>query len=1057
MKENRLLNSSFCREILRVVAFFVVLCLLIPGYAGASAQQNKKTVKGVVTDQKTSTPVPGVTVVIKGTTVGAVTDIDGNYSISASEKDVLKFSFIGFLEKEVRVSDQSIINIELAEDIVGLDEVVVTGYGIQKKSDLTGAVTSVSSEKLNSMPIPNVEHALQGMAAGVNVIPNSGKPGEGANIQIRGISSINGSAPLVIIDGVSGSLDNLNPADIASIEVLKDASSAAIYGATGGNGVILVTTKNGKSGKMKVNLNVYRGIENPVGEVEMMNSQEYMEVLEELEGKKTIPINYRPDTLTTHDWQDIVFKQVVSENYDLSISGGNNVSTFLFSTSLDKQSGLVKNTDYQRFTMRINSEHKVNKFLTFDEKVSFMNSITEGLDQWAWHDYYNNPIVGVISADPTVPAYDENGVWTISEHNIDNPMVALDMKDKKNKNSNFEGNFGIKINIFKGLSFQSRITGKFGLNDAKEYEAIYYAAPTLFNPQDKLIQSMKKSLSYNFQNFINYNTTIAQSHNISVMVGMEANKWWWYNIEGTRVDMASSDPNMLYLSKSTNGTADLQNATGTADVGATQGYFGRLNYDYLGRYLLTINVRRDGSSSFGPNNRWGTFPSFSFGWKFAEEQFMNNLTFLSSGKLRFGYGQTGANARTGFPYLSSVVTKPTFRYTVDGLTTQVGTAPNQISNPSIKWESVNMSNLGLDVTFFENRLSLSADVFDKVNDGMILSKETSAIAGTYQGENPEVNFGSVSNKGFEITLGARKNNGDLTGSIDFNISSVKNEVLSLATDSMQDGSVHTVSPTSITMIGAPIAQFYGWQLDGMFSADDPTEKVGSRTFITNQPKVESADGKVTYAQPNAKPGDARFKDVDGNGKIENNDKVLLGSPLPKFTFGLSVNMQYKGFDFSAFFNGSYGNKIMNGTKQYLYNPVGTANRGKAFANRYRDEIVKDGVVVVHENHNTDIYRLTADTYTRMSDFFVEDGSFFRLRNVTLGYTIPNKITNKIGIEKLRLYAGGKNLFTITKYTGLNPEVGGLNGDATYQTLTLGVDIGLYPVTKMVYFGANIVF
>lgn len=1024
----------------------------------SDSMPNSSPIKGVVTEAKNSLPLPGVTVLIKGTTIGTITDIDGNFTIEANSNDILVFRFIGFMSKEIKVGDNTMLEVILEEDLYGIDEVVVMGYGVQKKSDLTGAVSSVSSERLNSIPVPNVEQALQGMAAGVNIIPKSGKPGEEADIQIRGMSSINGTKPLVIIDGVPGSLGQLNPADIASIEILKDASSAAIYGATGGNGVILVSTKMGTAGKMRVRANAYRGIESAVNKVEMMNAQEYLELVEELNAKGKTPSNYQPDTLATYNWQDMIFNQVVSENYDVSISGGNEVSTYLFSTSLDKQNGIVKNTDYQRFTIRMNSEHKVNKHLTFDEKITYVNTQTEGLDQWAWHDFYNNPIVSVISADPTVSAYDENGVWTQSAFNVGNPIVPLDVKDKLNQDNNFEGNFGVKINLIKGLDFQSRITGKLGLNDAKEYVPIYWASPTVYNTQDKLIQSMRKNMSYNFQNFVSYNTTIAQVHNISAMVGMEANKWWWYDIAGTRIDMASPNPNMLYLSKSTNGDADIQNVTGTASIGATQAYFGRLNYDFMGKYLLTVNVRRDGSSSFGPNYRWGTFPSFSVGWKFMEEEFMKDVSYISTGKIRFGYGQTGANARTGFPYLSTVETRPGFRYSADGLTTAVGTAPNQISNPDIHWESVNMSNLGLDMTFFENRLSLTADIFDKVNEGMIMPIEVSAIAGTYQGQNPEANFGSVSNKGYEITIGARKNDGELTGSIDLNFSGVKNEVLSLATDSMQRGAVHNIQPTNMTLEGYPIAQFYGFILDGMFSEDDPTEQVGSRTFITNQPKVVSDDGtKVTYAQPNARPGDARFKDVNGNGKIDNDDKVILGSPLPTLTFGFSVNLQYKGFDFSAFFNGTYGNSVMNGSKQYLYNPVGYGNRSKAFADRYRDEIVKDGMVVVNENHNTDVYRLSADTYTKMSDFFVEDGSFIRLRNVTLGYTLPNNLTNKIGVEKLRLYAGGRNLFTLTKYSGLNPEVGGLNGDATNQALTMGVDIGLYPVTKMVYFGANIVF
>jgi TonB-dependent starch-binding outer membrane protein SusC len=1047
-KKQRFIHDSLKRAMLLALVF---VSLVANVNVMASDLNNNLSVKGIVKEAKSSTPLPGVTVIIKGTNQGTITDIDGQFTINASTDDILIFRYIGYMQKEVKVSSSTFIDVQLQEDLYGIDEVVVTGYGVQKKSDLTGAVSSVTSEQLNSIPIPSVEHALQGMAAGVNIIPRSGKPGEGADIQIRGITSLNGTNPLVIIDGVSGSLNSLNPSDIASIEVLKDASSAAIYGATGGNGVILVTTKQGNAGKMRVSANVYRGIENPVNTLEMMNAQEYLELVEELSPRGKEPVNYQPDTIKSHDWQNTIFQQAISDRYDVSIAGGNEVSTFLFSTSLDKQSGIVKNTDYQRFTIRLNSEHRVNKRLTFDEKITFVNTQTEGFDQWYWHNFYNNPIVSVISADPTVPAYDENGIWTISKFSVGNPIVPLDMKDKIDKNNSFEGNFGLKVNLIKGLDYQTRITGKFGLQDAKEYQAIYWASPTVFNDQDKLIMNMNKSMSYNFQNYINYQTTIAQKHNISAMVGMEASKWWGYDIYGTRVDMASSDPNMLYFSKSSNGDADIQNVNGSGYIGANQAYFGRFNYDYLGKYLLTVNVRRDGSSSFGPNNRWGTFPSFSMGWKFAEEEFMQNQAYISTGKLRFGYGQTGANARGGFPYLSTVVTRPEFRYTLDGTTTLVGTGPNQIPNPSLHWESVNMSNLGLDMTFFDNRLSMNIDLFNKVNDGMILSKETSAIAGTHQGENPEVNFGSTRNRGFELTLGARKNTGELKGSIDFNISGVKNMVLELATDSMQSGAVHNVQPTNMTLMGYPVAQFYGWQIEGMFSENDPTEKIGNRVFITNQPFVEDSEGKKTYMQPNAKPGDARFKDVSGDGKLGIDDKILLGSPLPKLTFGFALNLQYKGFDFNAFINGTYGNKIMNGSKQYLYNPVGYGNRGKDFANRYRDELVKDGVVVVNENHDTDVYRLNADTYTRMSNFFVEDGSYLRLRNISLGYTVPKSLTEKIGVEKLRVYAGGRNLLTLTKYSGLNPEVGG------NDILTMGVDIGLYPVTKMVYFGANIVF
>jgi TonB-dependent starch-binding outer membrane protein SusC len=1073
MKKNRLLNSLACRGvlILAVIAFCFSLFSPNSSFANSNALDGKKLIKGVVTDQKSSGSLPGVTIMVKGTSVGTVSDIDGKYSIMASEKDVLVFSFIGFTKKEVTVGNQTSIDAALSEDVMGLDEVVVTGYGVQKKSDLTGAVSSVSGENLTKLPMANIDQALQGQAAGVNITSKSGRPGEAVDIKIRGISSINGTQPLIIIDGVSGELSNLNPNDIASIEVLKDASSAAIYGSTGGNGVILVTTKKGSAGKMKTSVNVYRGIESVSKKIPLMSSQEWMAVNEELAAKGTVALNSRPDTLKTYDWQDIIFKPAINQNYDISSSGGNDVSNILISASYNKQSGIVDNTDYQRFTFRVNSEHKITKRITFDEKIMFVNTIGNGLEEWQWHNYYANPMYNTLRMDPSVPAHDNNSIatnqWGVSNWSVTNPLVIIDMQNRSAKQNNFGGNFGLKINLLKGLDFTSRFNGNLKFGDVKDYQGKYYYSATVQNTTDQLVGSMRRDLSYNFQNILNYQTTIASNHNISAMIGMEANKWWWYNISGTRTNLPSTESWMLYFNTSTDGTSDLQNVQGTGGVGASVAYFGRLNYDYKSKYLLTVNVRRDGSSSFGPNYRWGTFPSFSIGWKFTEEDFMKNIEAISFGKLRFGYGQTGANARTGFPFLASVVSNPYFQYCYDNASGEIGTGPVQIANSEIHWESINMSNLGLDLSFFDNRLSFTGDLFKKVNDGMLMQTEVSKIAGTYNNGgqatgNPEVNVGSIQNTGYEITITARKKEGELKGSIDLNLTGVRNKVISLATDSMLQGGVHVLAPTNMTCEGQPVAQFWGYLWDrstgnGLFRETDPTRKKGPRTYITNQPFTITTKGDTTFAQPNAKPGDVRYKDVNGDGKIGPDDKVNLGNPLPKLTFGFSINLEYKGFDLSAFFNGTLGNKILNGTKQYTYYLQGNGNHAKAFADRYveKDIIRKnaDGndMVVVHQNIDTDIPRDASDNYNMVSEFFIEDGSYLMLKNIVLGYTVPQNLVSKIGLEKVRVYVGAKNLFTLTKYTGFSPEVTG------NSILESGVDLGVYPTTKMIYFGVNLGF
>ena len=1073
MKKNRSFKPLSHMGMLLLTAITLVVCQFSPNSSYAGEQQDKKLIRGTVLDAKNSTPLPGLTVVVKGTTVGSVTDFDGKYSISASNKDVLVFSFIGYSNQEILVGDKTTIDVNLAEDVVGLDEVVVTGYGVQKKSDLTGAVASVSSEKISKLPVSSIDQALQGQAAGVNITAKSGRPGEAVDIQIRGISSINGTTPLVIIDGIAGDLNRINPGDIASIEVLKDASSAAIYGATGGNGVILVTTKKGTPGKVTTSINAYRGLETAANKVELMNSQEWMAVNEETVWNNTTAkkrgelkaLNNQPDTLKTYDWQELLYQPAIAENYDINVSGGNDFSSFMLSSSYTNQNGIIKSSEYQRFTFRINSEQKLTKRLALDQSISFVNTINKGLEEWQWHNYYSNPLYKTLLMDPSVPDYDENGKWGVSNYNTENPLIALDTKDKTSRNNYFEGNFGLKINLLKGLDFTTRFSGKLGFNDEKEYVPKYWSTTIYNNSVDKLIQSMSRNISWTAQNILNYQTTIANVHNLSAMVGMEANKWWDYDISGTRYDMPSTDPWMLYLVKSSNGEDLGQLVTGTGHIGANQAYFGRINYDYSGKYLLTLNVRRDGSSRFGPANRWGNFPSFSLGWKFSEETFMKNIEAITFGKIRFGYGQTGSNARSGFPYLSAVVSDDHFRYSYNNTTSTIGTGPSQIANTEIRWESVNMSNLGLDISLFDNRLSVTADVFNKVNDGMLMYKEVPATAGTYYGEDPEVNIGSLSNKGYELTITARKKEGDLKGSIDFNISGVKNEVLELATDSMKVGKVHSITPTNMTCIGAPVAQFWGYKVDyslgnGLFRETDPVNEKG---IITNQPFKES-NGKTTYAQQKAQPGDRRYKDVNNDGSINTKDMVNLGSPLPKFTYGLTINMEYKGFDLSAFFYGSYGNKILNGTKQYMYWFQQNSNHAKEFADRYvQNDIIKldengNPKVVVKQNIDTDIARNSEDNYNKLCDWHIEDGSYLRLKNLVIGYTIPNNITSKINIQKIRIYGGAKNLFTLTKYSGISPEVSGKGAEeGSTPILESGVDLGVYPTTRMLYFGANIVF
>ncbi len=1050
-------KAIFKLLLLGLIAFFY----LDYSFAGFLLQDEIQ-ISGTIMDAVSNEPLPGVTIIIKGTSTGTITDVEGKFSILVQSGQTLKFSYIGYLAEEVVVDQQTEISISMAPDLIGLEEIVVTGYGVQKKSDLTGAISSVSGENVNKIPVSSLDQALQGMAAGVVVVPKTGRPGSSVNIQIRGITSINGTNPKIVIDGVSqdeNAMNRINPADVASIEILKDASSAAIYGASGGNGVILITTKTGQSGKLRTTYDSYFGWEKPIRQLEMMNSQQWMELLEEMSAGST-PYTTQPDSLPTYNWQDIIFQTSFSQNHNLSISGGNDRSNFLFSANYSKENGIIKSTDIQRFNVRLNSEHKLTKRITFEPKISYSNTRTLGFEDWEYEGYYQNPVMPTLQMVPYLPAYDEEGNWS---YNYDfgggtNPLVALDMKDRTRKSDNLEGNFGLIIEPLKGLSYTSRFTAGFGFGDNKEYLGTYWASPTDSRIRNELVQSMDRSKSWNFQNIITYNFGI-QNHNFSVMAGMEAGRWWGYDVNGRRVSFNSEIPEMLYLSMSSDDTLNIQIIEGRGYEGRSYRYFGRINYDYRGKYLLTANISRDYSSDFGPENRAGTFPSFSVGWKFSEEAFMQNQEILNFGKIRFGWGVTGANAPSDFAYLTKIRYPNTFKYSFNNDISLQGAGPVQVSNPGLKWEEVKMSNIGLDLSFFDYRLNITAEYFIKINDGMIMEQNVPYVAGTWSmGEyfdedptNPLVNIGSVMNKGFELTVGHKNSVGDLKYSVDAYLSIVRNKVLELATDSMFNGAAHNVSPVTLTCEGSPISTFYGYVTDGLFQETDPTIEDGIYTIITNQPYSVNTNDDIVYMQPAAVPGDVRYKDINGDGILNSDDRVDLGSPLPKFTFSLNINLEYKGFDLNMLLTGSYGNKVFNGTKQYLYYSQGNGNRLAAFANRYKDEIVKDGFVVVNENHNTDLPRFAAANYTKMSDFYIEDGSFIRLRSIQLGYTIPNAFSQRVGIDRLRFYVGARNLFTITSYEAFNPEV------TSSDPLIMGIDLGTYPITRMYLCGVNLAF
>ncbi len=1081
-----------------LIAVRLVMVLFVAGLSynycmAGTGQQENIVVTGMVTDASSDEPLPGVTVISKGTSTGTITDIEGNYSISVAPDDILQFSFIGYLTEEILVNNATTIDVKMVVDVIGLDEVIVTGYGVQKKSDVTGSIASVSGDKLTEIPLASIDQALQGLAAGVNIIPISGKPGEEAVIQIRGISSVNSVDPLIIIDGVPGNLSDVAPSDVASIEILKDASSAAIYGDSGGNGVIIVTTKKGTSGKMKTNFNMYNGIENVVGKIDLMNTDQWLGVVEEMRPGDTAYTSNR-DTFAYHDWQDIMYQPAYTQNYDISFSGGNDVSTFLVSAAYNNQTGIVKSSNFERFTFRINSDHKLTKRITFEERISYINRKFTGLPPNVWNAYYDGPIRNGLIMPPNVPAYNPNrdydnvDEWGISEYARVNPLARLDMVDRLSKENNFIANLGLRIEFIKGLSFTSRIAGNINFGDTKDYQNAYFSSIYDFRNDNevKIIASMDKHLSYTAQELLQYDVSIMDAFNVSLMAGLELNRDWGYDYNGERA-MAPNIPDYLqYFSQSSNDTLINQIIEGTGYENRGFAYLGRLNLDYRSKYLLTSNIRYSGRSSFGPDNRWGTFPSFSVGWKFSEEEFIKDLNIFSFGKLRFGYGLVGTYAKSGYPYLSIVRSPDTFGYPYNNSNSSPGAAPVQIANPEIRWETIHMSNFGVDLAFLQNRLTVSAEYYSRINEDMLMLQEVPYTVGTYtlglefeiDNTSPEVNIGSVKNSGFELTVGYKNQIGDLKYSLNGNMSTIKNEILDLASDSITSGSVHNINPITLTRIGGAIGEFWGFETDGLYSLDDCLVDANGeyvldargRYRVINQPFYINAAGDTVLSVPLAQPGDVRYLDLNGDGRLTDEDRKILGSPIPKLTFGFSINLEWKGIDLAAQFTGTIGNKIFNGTKQYLYYYQDETNRHVDFADRYVvedlykfDPYTGEPVLVLEQNRDTDIPRNYPDNYNKCRDFYIEDGSYLRLRNLTIGYTLPSSLTSRIKVERLRIYIGGRNLKTWTKYTGTNPEVIKANyegNDAVLestQILTMGIDDAIYPVTKMYLAGINITF
>lgn len=989
------------------------------------AQQQAKTVTGTVTDVS-GEPIIGANIRIKGTTTGTITDIDGNFSIKAEPQSVIEVSYIGYLTQETVINNQKSIRFLLKEDTKTLDEVVVIGYGVQKKADLTGSVANINTEKLNTQSNANIGQALQGKIAGVDIVSQGGASGSGTRIMVRGIGTLNNASPLYIVDGMyMNSIDHINPNDIASIDVLKDASSAAIYGSRAANGVIIVTTKEGSNteGKPIIDLSVNLGISTASKFLDMLDAKGWAEVTtiaRQAIGKPALDMATDLANKPDNDWQDIMFRPALMQNYNLSVKGGGKYSTYYTGLGYFNQDGIVKGTNYQRYNIQSKNDYKRGIF------SAGTNLIISFSHDKPLHQELRGGMIGtILQSVPTLEKYDDTreggyGGTYGDVVNIPHPLAIIDdnIMDRYNENVKIFANLYAQIELFKGLKYKLNLTPDFSFERYKNYLNKYdFGLAT--NSITQLTERQRRRRNILVENLLTFDRTFGE-HKISALAG------YTYQDSRFRHIQAYGEGLPQGLEEIDAATTNRSNE-GNSWRSVLTSILGRVFYSYQNKYLFTATIRRDGSSKFGKNNRYGYFPSFSLGWNVAEEKFMENVHWLDQLKLRGGYGVLGNQEIDNYQYSSTITTGINYPDGNGGLLQ--GAFPKNFANPDIKWEETAMTNVGIDFMAFNNRLSLTADYYVKNTKDILLTVPIPISSGG--ANDPIRNAGKIRNNGFEFNLGwMDQPNPDISYGINLIGSFNKNKVIAMGSESgsIKGGSTNQNITTSETKAGYPIGGYWLISTAGYFNSQEEVD-------------AYAKDGKKI--QPAAEPGDIKFVDANNDGVINDDDRVFQGSPFPDFTFALNGNMRYKNFDLSIGLQGVLGNKIYNATRQTLED----VTKGSNFLASCLDYWTP-------ENKNASHPRLTWDDPNRNtraeSDRYLENGSYLRLRSVQLGYTFP-QTWFKGAIQHARVYINAENLFTITSYSGYSPDVNADN--ANYR----GFDNFIYPTNRTFMLGLNVTF
>ncbi len=1052
-----------------------LLTLIFAG--GGNIALAQQMVKGQVKDAS-GEPVIGAAVVIEGTTQGVSTDFDGRYAIQVEDGSaVLTFSYVGTKPYSVAVGTQSVIDVTLEGNQL-LDDVVVIGYGVQKKSVVTASISSVDNAMLEKVAAVRVDDALKGLSSGVMVTSASGQPGAGSQIRIRGFGTINNSNPLYVVDGmpISTGIDYLNPSDIERIDVLKDASSCAVYGTRGANGVILVTTKKGSKDRISVNYDFYYGIQNPWRKRDVLNATEYAVMMNEGALNAGMGIRYADPYAfgAGTDWQDELFNDNAPvQSHQLSLSGQSGRNTYYISASYYDQEGIiggnVDRSNFERITLRMNDSYTLfdksetrnwlNK-MVLNTNLSYARTISRGIST---NSEYGSPLGSAITLSPILGVYvdpdDEAAVaaqykgynlirdkkngrlYTIpgSDYNeMSNPLADLSLPGDRYNNDRFVANFDGEITLWDALKFKSSVGIDLGFSGTDGWMPNYYLNANRKQDYSSVYSTMTRGLIWQVENTISYDKTFADKHQLSVMLGQSALESTGRSLTGSNQNLMEEDPDKANLGFAT-GDREKQGASGYlyADYRLSS-LFARASYSYDDRYMVQATVRRDGSSMFGTNNRFAVFPSASVGWNIKNEAFLRDRAdWLSSMKLRASWGKNGNDQIGAFAY--TVLTAAGNNYILGS-----GAAGNEsiingvkasgTANPDLEWEESRQTDVGLDLGFFKNSLTVTLDYYKKRTEGMLMTMPVPS----YLGESKPIgNVGTMNNSGFELEVGYRRTLGDFSFNVGGNLSYLKNKLVNLGNDTgyMNLDSFSTMGTIARAENGETYPFFYGLRTAGIFQT---AEEVAAYSHADDE-------GNVQLIQPDAQPGDVRFVDLNGDGKIDDNDRTKIGKATPDWTFGINAGFEWKGIDFSMVWQGVAGNDIYDATRR---TDITSANQPRWMLGRWTGPGTSDRLPRYTFNDTNNNWKT--------SDLFIKDGSYLRLKNITLGYTLPERWTSRAFIRKIRVYVSAENLLTFTEYDGFDPEISaGTVGSG--QTGSMGIDRGIYPQSRTFYFGANIAF